>query len=394
MIEAAAERTERERKIPADVLAAMHDARLFHMLLPLSLGGGAADLVTFNQVIETIAAADASPAWCLAQAAGSSHSAGFLAPEIAREVFGRARCAGGLGTACRHRQGGGGRRRLPRHRQMALRQRQRQRHLDGRAFDRVRAPTTGRGSTRPAGRSTAPCCFASNRPTSRTPGTCSGCAAPRATTTRSAICSCRRPTATWRDFAPHRREQGPLYNIPMLTLYGVGFSGVALGIARACLEAFMTIAQTKRSAGGVGSTGLLRDNAVVQSRLAQATGQLRSARAFLLQMLAEIWESFVDGRHLFARAACASSRRHHRRDEQARKVTDFACHAAGTNAIFQGGPFERRFRDLHTRLGAGPSPPVEFRSRRPGAVRHRARATVVGWVELFARPNTSRTPCS
>ena len=88
MIEAAAERTERDRKIPADVLAAMHDARLFHMLLPVSLGGGAADLVTFNQVIETVAAADASPAWCLAQAAASSHAAGFLDPAIALEVFG------------------------------------------------------------------------------------------------------------------------------------------------------------------------------------------------------------------------------------------------------------------------------------------------------------------
>jgi alkylation response protein AidB-like acyl-CoA dehydrogenase len=88
MVESAADRTEKERRIPADVLAAMHDAGLFHILLPVSLGGAAADLVTFNQVIETIAAADASPAWCLAQAVASSHSAGFLDPKIAREVFG------------------------------------------------------------------------------------------------------------------------------------------------------------------------------------------------------------------------------------------------------------------------------------------------------------------
>jgi hypothetical protein len=48
MIEAAAGRTEKERKIPADVLSAMHAGGLFHMLLPVSLGGGAVDLVTFN----------------------------------------------------------------------------------------------------------------------------------------------------------------------------------------------------------------------------------------------------------------------------------------------------------------------------------------------------------
>ena len=88
MIEAAADRTEKERKIPADVLSAMHACGLFHMLLPVSLGGGAVDLVTFNQVVEAVAAADASPAWCLAQAAASSHAAGFLDPKVAYEVFG------------------------------------------------------------------------------------------------------------------------------------------------------------------------------------------------------------------------------------------------------------------------------------------------------------------
>ena len=41
MIEGAADRTEKERKIPADVLSAMHAAGLFHMLLPVSLGGSA-----------------------------------------------------------------------------------------------------------------------------------------------------------------------------------------------------------------------------------------------------------------------------------------------------------------------------------------------------------------
>jgi len=40
---------------------------------------------------------------------------------------------------------------------------------------------------------------------------------------------------------------------------------------------------------GGGSTAMLRDNAVIQSRVARACGRLESARAFLLQMLREIW---------------------------------------------------------------------------------------------------------
>jgi alkylation response protein AidB-like acyl-CoA dehydrogenase len=87
-IEAASDRNEIERRIAADVIAAIGDAGLLQMLLPASLGGGAADLVTFNQVIEEVAAADASTAWCLAQTLASSHAAGYLDPQIAREVFG------------------------------------------------------------------------------------------------------------------------------------------------------------------------------------------------------------------------------------------------------------------------------------------------------------------
>src|SRR5262249_1348737 len=76
---------------------------------------------------------------------------------------------------------------------------------------------------------------------------------------------------TWRDSVSDRRESGPLYNIPLLTLYGVGFSGVALGIAGSCLAAFMQLAQTKSSGGGLGSTAVLRDKPVGHARVAQAS---------------------------------------------------------------------------------------------------------------------------
>jgi hypothetical protein len=39
--------------------------------------------------------------------------------------------------------------------------------------------------------------------------------------------------------------------------------------------------------------------------------------------------------------------------DNAREVVDFAYHAAGTTAIFEGSAFERRFRDLHTALAQG-----------------------------------------
>ncbi len=87
-IEAAADRIEAERRIVPEVVAALHEAGIFHMLLPVSLGGGGADIVAFNAVIETVAAADASTAWCLAQQVASTQAAAYLDPKIAREIFG------------------------------------------------------------------------------------------------------------------------------------------------------------------------------------------------------------------------------------------------------------------------------------------------------------------
>jgi alkylation response protein AidB-like acyl-CoA dehydrogenase len=161
------------------------------------------------------------------------------------------------------------------------------------------------------------------------------------------------PYSTWRDNPADRREDGPLYNIPLLTLYGIGFSGVALGVADACLRAFMQLAPNKRSSGGVGASGVLRDNAVIQSKLAQAAGRLHGARALLHETLRNIWHasstvgSFTLEQRAMLRVAITGAM------DNARAVVDFTYHAAGTTAIFQGSAFERRFRDMHTLLAQG-----------------------------------------
>jgi alkylation response protein AidB-like acyl-CoA dehydrogenase len=168
--------------------------------------------------------------------------------------------------------------------------------------------------------------------------------------------------STWRDSAPDRRDTGPLYNIPLLTLYGIGFSGVALGIASAMLEAFMALAPVKKSSGGVGASAVLRDNNVVQAQVARATGRLRSARSFLHEMLEEIWQtSATVGKFSLAQRAALRIAITGAMD-QACKVADFAYRAAGTNAIFAGSPFERRFRDIHTMLAQGQAHLSNFES--------------------------------
>jgi alkylation response protein AidB-like acyl-CoA dehydrogenase len=141
-----------------------------------------------------------------------------------------------------------------------------------------------------------------------------------------------------------RRLPGRLYAFPMQGLYAVGVAGVALGIARAMLDEFEALAQRKTPRNLI----RLADNAVVQSTVAQMEARLGAARAYLVETLSSIWEtaddvSIIDvPSRARVRLACAFA------IQTAEAVADYAYKAAGTDAIFLGTAFERRFRDIHT----------------------------------------------
>jgi indole-3-acetate monooxygenase len=356
MIEAAADRIEAERRIVPDVVSALHEAGMFHMLLPVSLGGGAADISAFNQVIETIAAADASTAWCLGQQVASTQAAGYLDPKIAREVFGppHGAVAWGPPSGAKALVTDGGY------------------IVSGRwrfASGSGHCPWIG-GHSAVIERDGKPRLDAKGHPVMRTMlfrkekatwqdiwhvlglrGTGSNGYEVRDLFVPEAY-------TTWRDQASDRRDDGPLFNIPLLTLYGIGFSGVGLGLARASLDAFMTLANNKTGRAG---RGVMRDNPVIQSELAKVAGGFNAARAFLREMLEEIWQAVNrDGATLEQRArlrlAITGAL------DQSVRVVDFAYTAAATSAIFNGSPFERRFRDMHTVTAQGQAHMSNFES--------------------------------
>jgi len=91
LLESAAPRIEAACALPADVLDALHEAQMFRMLLPRTLGGGELDPASFARVVAAIAEGDASVAWCVGQNSGCSMAAAYMDPVTAREVFGDAR---------------------------------------------------------------------------------------------------------------------------------------------------------------------------------------------------------------------------------------------------------------------------------------------------------------
>jgi alkylation response protein AidB-like acyl-CoA dehydrogenase len=357
MIEAAGDRIEAERRIVPEIVVALHEAGLFHMLLPVSLGGGAADIVAFNQVIETVAAADASTAWCLGQQVASTQAAGYVAPEIAREVFGPpVGCVawgppsggkaiivdGGYRVTGRWRFGSGSGHCPWLGGHSAVIEADGKPRLDNKGRPVMRTMLFRKEQAK----ITDIWHVIGLRGTGSNAYEVHDLFVPEAYT-------------TWRDSQADRTNDGALYNIPLLTLYGIGFSGVGLGLARAGLDAFMTLAATKPARAGQGAP--LRESPLIQSRVAKATGGLNAARAFLREMLEEIWEAVnkagvsLEQRARLRLAITGAL-------DQSRRVVDFAYTAAGTTAIFTGSAFERRFRDMHTVTAQGQAHMSNFES--------------------------------
>jgi alkylation response protein AidB-like acyl-CoA dehydrogenase len=143
-----------------------------------------------------------------------------------------------------------------------------------------------------------------------------------------------------------RREPGRLYAFTMQGLYAVGVAGVAVGIARAMLDAFGSLARDKTPRG----LGRLAENAVVQSSVARMEARLGAARAYMTHTLRDIWDRAPGPAPIDiparaqVRLACAHA------ILMANEVTDECYKAAGVSAIFDGSVFVRRFRDMHTLL--------------------------------------------
>ena len=148
-----------------------------------------------------------------------------------------------------------------------------------------------------------------------------------------------------RESAADRREAGPLYRFTTFHLCGTGFAAIALGLARASLDAFIELAATKTPKT---KAFVLRDNAVVQSQVALAEAKLTSSRTFLLQTLHEAWDTAARGDSLSLSQRAMLKLAGTYAVHQATDVVDTVYHAAGATAIFESNPFERRFRDVHT----------------------------------------------
>ncbi len=88
LLQAEAPKIEALGQLTPPVVDALHARGLYRTLLPRQLNGYGVGLETFVNVMETLAAVDASTAWCVGQASGCAMAAAYVEPHIAREIWG------------------------------------------------------------------------------------------------------------------------------------------------------------------------------------------------------------------------------------------------------------------------------------------------------------------
>ena len=343
LLQSAAPRIDAACELPHDVLDAMHDAGMFRLLIPRSFGGFELKPSDYVRCVEAIAIGGASAAWCMNQGSGCSMTAAYLAPEVAWEIWGGKRDVLAWGQ--------------------------------GPGATAVRAEGGWRCT-----------------------GTWSFASGSRHATWLGAMCPCRNPDGTavlhpdgrqWertmlfrRDFAriedvwqvvglrgtgsdnysinelfvddahsvtresaTERRETGLLYRFQAMQLYASGFACVGLGTARAALDAFIALAKEKSQAW---SSDRLRDNHAVQHVTGYCDAALKAARSGLLSVLDDAWDAVSGSGELDVANRIAIRQAATFAIHTARDVVHHVYHEAGSTAIFDNQPFERRLRDINS----------------------------------------------
>ena len=334
----AADAIDADRQIPADLAADLADAGFFRLLLPRELGGAELAHPDFLRIVELFAAADASVAWCLNQNNVFSTRSTRMPMATAREIWGEQ-----LGVVTNGPPAGGsksvpvpGGYRLSGHWNFSS-------GSDHATWIAALAPVIPENGAGTDGQ-------------------------PPQTRLHLMPKDDVRMVDLWHTaglrgtgsfsfqvddlFVPEERtfvqdgdswSDGPLYVIPTTLLFATGFATVALGVARKSLDIAIEGGSRMPYRGGV----RLRDQQTTQRAIGEAHALHSSARAFLRESHAQLWESarargsLTLEERIQLRVATTHAIR------TSAQVVDTAYTLCGSGSIFQTNPIQRRFQDIH-----------------------------------------------
>jgi alkylation response protein AidB-like acyl-CoA dehydrogenase len=340
-----ADAAERHRRLALPVVQALTDAGIFRMCVPRALGGLEVPPLTFYRVVEAVARLDGSAGWCTFIGGSDGLVGACLASQTAEDIFGRdprVILAGSVVPAGSATVVAGGYRVSGRWPYASGSQ-----HgtwlfggchvLDG---GQLRLTAPGAPEVRmvllPAAQATI---LEDTWEVSGLVGTGSHDFTVEQVFVPDAY--------TWR-FGPGMPRgphyQGPLYRFPLVGLFRLPVSAVALGIAQGAIEACIALAPVKRTLIG---TGVLRDQPFFQARIAEAVAMVRAARAWLYTAVQQAWASTLTSetasvaeRADLLLAAVNATR-------SAAEAVQMVYTVAGGTANYRHSVLQRSLRDVH-----------------------------------------------
>ena len=146
-------------------------------------------------------------------------------------------------------------------------------------------------------------------------------------------------------FTTPAHYENPVYRMPVPLRLAYNKSAVALGIAKGAIETMSDIAQSKIP---MLSSKSLAHRPIAQYRMGEAVAMYRAARAFLMESMEAVEDELRAGAQLpgakttqDARLACVHA------SNECMKVVDLLHNTAGTTGMRMFSPLERKLRDAH-----------------------------------------------
>ena len=326
--------TERERRLPDELVQRLRASGLFRAGAPATVGAPEASPGVTLRCAETVAEGDASAGWCVSIAATSSLLGGWLPADGLSEVFGDPdRVAAGVWAP----RGRG--RRVPGGYQVTGRWAfcsgiMHSDHLFGGCL--IEDDSGGDPIPRVVGLAVPELEIVDTWQT----------AGLRGTGSHDAVANevfVPEHRALWLLDAP--TSDSRLYRFPVLAYFALSIAAAALGNARGAIDDLRDLAVDKV---GQGSSRTLAQRPATWSAVAQAEASLRAARLLYYDAIDQAWRAAHEtepvsvelrlGLRLAATHAVRTAA------EVSRQMYDLG----GGSAIYEGSPLQRRFRDAHT----------------------------------------------
>lgn len=338
-IAARAAEMEEARRLPADLAAKLAHAGLFRIALPRTLGGLELPPADIVGVIETIAQADASAAWCLMIGATTNLSLAWLPHAVAKKVTADPdTITGGVFAPMGRAERAGDHWRVTGRWSWASGSANCGWLLGGCVLTEGGQPrigADGRPETRMLLMPRKDVQLIDTWQVAGLKGTGSG---------DMAVADLAVPLGHSVSLTGPPVETGALYLFPVFGLLALGIAGVASGNARAALDGVKGALSARRPAGSARSAA---ERQVVQAEVARAEAQLSAARALLFETLHTAWDKATRAGEvdLETRARLRLAATH--MVATAAQVARIAYDLGGGAALFLENPLQRRFRDAH-----------------------------------------------